>query len=150
VTDKLVLLDVNVPMYAAGRSHPYKEACTWIMTEIAEGRLAVAIDTQTIQEILHRYGALHEWSTAVTMAASLLELVSVVYSVHASDAHQTVHLFDRYASRGVKARDLMHVAVGQSNGIGEIVSTDRHFDDVKEVVRTDPIAVFEHSRLQRG
>lgn len=31
-------LDVNVPKYAAGKAHPYKEPCVWVMTEIANGR----------------------------------------------------------------------------------------------------------------
>jgi hypothetical protein len=43
--DHPALLDINVPMYAAGRAHPYREACIWVMTEITEGRLAAAIDT---------------------------------------------------------------------------------------------------------
>lgn len=57
----VVFLDVNVPMYAAGADHPHKAACVWAMEEVAEGRLAVAIDVEIVQEILHRYSAIRRW-----------------------------------------------------------------------------------------
>jgi hypothetical protein len=38
------------------------------MQEIAEGRLTVAIDTEIIQEILYRYGAIQHWDMATTLA----------------------------------------------------------------------------------
>src|SRR5437763_1957269 len=84
--DRPALLDVNVPMYAAGQAHPYREACVWLMTEIAEGRLAAAIDTEIIQEILYRYGALQQWNVAVAMSTNLLEVVPTVYPVLVADA----------------------------------------------------------------
>jgi predicted nucleic acid-binding protein len=62
------LLDTNVPMYAAGAAHAYRDACRWVMTEIANGRLAVAIDVELIQEILHRL--------AVMMTNGLTDIIS--------------------------------------------------------------------------
>src|SRR3954467_12974625 len=59
------LLDTAVPMYAAGTPHAYRDACQWVMTEIASGRLQVVIDAELIQEILHRYGAQGRYADAV-------------------------------------------------------------------------------------
>jgi hypothetical protein len=73
------LLDVSVPMYAAGQAHAYKESCVWIMSEVAAGRLDVAIDTEIVQEILYRYGALQRWDVAVALATDLLTLVPTVF-----------------------------------------------------------------------
>lgn len=56
-----LFLDVNIPTYVAGKEHRYKEACVWIMTQVAEGRIAVVTDTEAIQEILYRYGAIQHW-----------------------------------------------------------------------------------------
>jgi len=142
MNDAFVLLDVNVPMYAAGQAHPYKEACVWVMTEIAEGRLAAAIDTEIIQEILYRYGALQQWAIAITMATNLLDLIPVVYPILPADAHLAVELFARYAPQGVKARDLLHAAVMQNNGLTMIISTDQHFDRLEGITRLDPQVIF--------
>lgn len=142
MSDTHALLDVNVPMYAAGRPHPYREPCAWVMAEVAEARLAVAIDTETIQEILYRYGELQQWETGEMLATSLLDLVPTVYPVSQEDARLAVDLFRRYAPQGIKARDLIHAAVMANQGLTRIISTDRHFDQIAGIVRLDPQALF--------
>ena len=140
----LALLDVSVPMYAAGQEHPLKEACAWIMREIAEGQFDVAIDTEIIQEILYRYGALQRWEIATTMATNLLDLVPDVYPVLPADAHLAIEIFRSYAPLGVKARDVLHAAIMKNNSITRIISTDHHFDRIEGITRLDPQALFSH------
>lgn len=60
--DGPVFIDVNIPMYAAGTAHPYRESCAKIMAAVATGEIEGLIDTEIIQEILHRYGAMGHWS----------------------------------------------------------------------------------------
>lgn len=146
MNDPMALLDVNVPMYAAGRAHPYKEACVWVMTEVAESRLAAAIDVEAVQEILYRYRELQQWETGFTMANSLLDLVPIVYPVSLDDVRLTVDLFRQYAPQGVKARDLIHVAVMRNRGLTRIISTDQHFDRIAEIVRIDPKVLWTQAR----
>lgn len=95
------LLDTAIPMYAAGTPHPYKQACQWVMTEIASGRMPVAIDTEVIQEILHRYGSLRRYGDAVSVANDLMILVPTIYPVTATDMQTAVALFQQYAPQGV-------------------------------------------------
>lgn len=147
MSDALLFLDVNVPMYAAGRDHGYREACIWVLGEIADGRIAAAIDTEIIQEILYRYGTLQEWEAAERMATSLLELVPVVLPVTVSEARAAVALFAEYGPQGVAARDVLHAAVMQSHGLTRIISTDGHFDRIDGVDRLDPRVMFDGDGL---
>ncbi len=142
MSDELLFLDVNVPMYAAGKAHIYKEACTWILTEIAHNRVLAAIDTEIVQEVLYRYGALQEWETAVEMAAGLLDLVPVVLPVTVEVMKTAVPLFNQYAPQGVKARDVIHAAVMRHHELTQIISTDRHFDLIDGLTRLDPQEMF--------
>ncbi len=137
-----VFLDVNVPMYAAGKPHDYKDSCVWVMREIAHGRLTAVIDTEIIQEVLYRYGALRQWQIAASMSVNLLTLIPTVYPISTADIHLTVNLFQRYAPQGVKARDIIHAAVMQNNGLTRIISTDKHFDAIDGIVRVDPQRLF--------
>ena len=139
-------LDVNIPMYAAGQPHHYKDACVWVMGEIARGRLTAVINTEIIQEILYRYGALQRWEIATAMSTNLLTLVPVVYPVSAADICLTVKLFQRHAPQGIKARDLIHVAVMQNNGLTQIISTDKHFDLIDGITRLDPQTLFAQEK----
>ena len=76
------------------------------------------------------------------MATDLLDIVSTIYPVLVADAHKTIELFKRYAKQGVKARDLVHVAVMSNNGLTKIISTDAHFDRVEGIARLDPQTMF--------
>jgi len=144
MSDDPLFLDVNVPMYAAGKAHPHKEACVWILTEIANDRLLAAMDTEIVQEVLYRYGTLREWKLAIEMATGLLDLVPVVLPVTADDMQTAVQLFGQYAPQGVKARDVIHAAVMRNNGLTQIISTDRHFDRIADITRLDPQTLFRN------
>ena len=148
---EFLFLDVNVPMYTAGQKHPYRDSCRWVMTEITEGRIQAASDTEIIQEILYRYGALGRPQVGVTMANHLLTIVPTVHPVVLEDVRLAVELFARYASQGVQARDVIRVAVMQNNGLSQIISTDTHFDQIRGIHRLDPKALFTQAmRTTRG
>lgn len=132
-----MFLDVNIPMYAAGGEHPFKGACVWLMERVSEGKLDVAIDAEIVQEILHRFSNRPE--LAVAMSNSLLGLVSTIYPITEGDIRLSVQLFEHYAPLGVMSRDVIHAAVMINNGIQHIISVDRHFDLINEVIRLDPL-----------
>lgn len=140
-----VFLDVNIPMYAGGKDHRYKESCAWIMTRVAEGRLSVATDTEAIQEILYRYGAIERWETGVAMANALMQLVPEIYPIDLEDIRCAVGLFQTYGPKRITARDVLHAAVMMNRGLKEILSTDSHFDLIEGITRVDP----EHLFLRR-
>ena len=135
MTVPVFFLDVNVPMYAAGTDHPHRAACVWVMEEIAESRLRSAIDAEIIQEILHRFGSIRQWELGARMAVGLLDLVPTVYPITVAEARRSVELFKALGGQGVTARDTLHVAAMQSNGLTHIISADRHFDRIDGIVR---------------
>lgn len=112
------------------------------MTKIAHGQLEVAIDTEIIQEILYRFGALQQWQVGTTMANSVLALVPKVYRVTQQDMVHAVNLFAAYGLSGLRARNIIHVAVMQNNGLSSVISTDTHFDLAPGIVRLDPHDLF--------
>ena len=142
MNEEVVLLDVNIIMYAAGQEHPYREDCIRVIRGVAEGKLEAAIDTETIQEILYRYGALRRLNVAVRMARNSLDLVDTVLPVQSVDARLAVVLFERYSAQGVTARDVVHAAVMLNNGLRQIVSVDRHFDLIEGIERVDPVSFY--------
>ena len=142
MSERPCFLDVNVPMYAAGKAHPYKEACVWIMGEIANGRLQAVIDTEIIQEVLYRYAAIKRRDLAVTIADSLLTLFPTILPVTGRDMQTAVALFQQDGEQGVQARDVVHAAVMLNNDLTTIISTDSHFDLLPTIVRIDPQRLF--------
>ena len=139
MTSEAIFIDVNIPMYAAGTPHRYRDPSIAILEAVVEGSLLAVIDTDIIQEILHRFGAIGLWEKGTVMAESLLALVPTILPIDEAVMARTVQLFGIYGPRSIMARDLVHLAAMEAHGISTIISTDRHFDTIAGISRIDPI-----------
>lgn len=134
---EVAFVDSNIPMYALGRDHPYRAACHRLLASIEAGEIEATTSTEVHQEILHRYLSLRLPAWAAEASARFETLIPNVLPVTLPDIRQARALAPRYEL--LPARDLLHVAVMLNNGIATIVSADRHFDQVAEIVRLDPV-----------
>lgn len=132
-----LFLDANIPLYASGRPHPLKEPSRTILRLVADYGSAFITDAEVLQEILHRYVAIQEWtrgSIVFTEFANLLK--GRVEPVYVDDVEAAADLAGQYV--GLSARDLIHVAVMQRLGLDSIVSADQGFDRVGEYPKAGP------------
>jgi len=138
-----VFIDTNIFMYARGKNHPLKEACTRIIFSIAK-RESIAhygvpvIDTEVFQEIIYRYAMTGQWDVGISICQDILTLGMEVLPVGNSDVAQFLKLAEKYKVKDVPPRDLIHTAVMVSSGINHIITADKHFDDIKEIIRVAP------------
>ena len=107
-----VFIDANVPIYAAGGDHPYKEPCARILRMAAEEPQPFVTDSEVLQELMHRYLALGRWELGRDVLRAFAEAMQGrIEPVHAEDVLLAAELADRHP--GVSARDLVHAAVMQ-------------------------------------
>ena len=50
---RALFIDANVPIYAAGREHRYKDPCGRILMMVAEHPEAFVTDAEVLQELVH-------------------------------------------------------------------------------------------------
>lgn len=136
-------IDTNVFMYARGKDHRYKKPCTNLILKIADGSFEVnigtpLIDSEVFQEILYRYALVGEWPTALSVCRDVYALGMEILAVGGSEVRKLMELTEKYLNSKIAPRDLLHAAVMLTNGIKKIVSTDSHFDVIKEISRLDP------------
>lgn len=132
-----VLIDANIPMYAAGKSSPYKEPCKEILARIAFGTLDGVTDVEVFQEILYRYYYIGKQALGRRIFADFRTIMDTVLSVCATDVFLAHALMGQYPQ--VPPRDLLHAAVMKNNGLGAILSADRDFDAIEGIKRLDPM-----------
>ena len=124
-------------MYAAGQPHPRKRPCAEVLALVAAQPQAFFTDAEVLQELLHRYLALHVWpqgrSVFQRFATLMRQRVEPVYEV---DVESAAALADQHS--GLSARDLLHVAVMLRVGATQLVSTDHGFDNLPRIMRLDP------------
>ena len=139
-------LDANVPIYAAGRTHPFKAPCVQVLLLAAQHPHVFVTDAEVLQELLHRYLALRIWPQGREVFQRFSELMQErIEAVQAADVQCAANLADVH--QGLGGRDLLHAAVMQRLGLRYIVSADMGFDQLPEVERLDPAQVASWQSL---
>ena len=134
-------VDTAVLMYAVGGEHPLREPCRRILRRMGDGELDATTSVEVVQEILHRFLALRRASQGAEIATDALDLFAPVLPVTHAVMRRMSALVARYPA--LTARDLVHVATCEHEGIRDIISPDRGFDEVSGLRRLDPISAFE-------
>ena len=136
---KTYFIDTNIPIYASGKKHPYKEPCQRIIFDIADHKFIAFTNTEVFQEIIYRYFSINELSLGHGVFENFYSLISPnILSVNPDDILLAQALSKKYNS--IKPRDLLHAATMINNNIKDILSTDKDFDKIEEVNRIDPLS----------
>ena len=132
-------IDTNIIIYASGSPHPFKKPCLKLLSSVAAGKTRAAVSVEVIQELLHYYTSVNRQTTmGIELARETMEIFHPVLPVMEEDMRLAVHLAEIYPH--ISSRYCVHAAVALNNGIGRIISTDRDFDAVREIARSEPSA----------
>jgi predicted nucleic acid-binding protein len=120
-------------MYLVGAEHPHKvDARRLLERAVAESRRLVT-DSEVLQEILHRYVAIDRRDAIQPCFNVVLEIVDEVLPVTVDTVSAAREIVLGHPD--LTARDAIHLAVMREHGIREILSFDRHFDDLAGIRR---------------
>ena len=132
-----MLLDTNIPMYAAGRDHPLREPARRVIRAVVAGDIDAYTDAEVLQEILYRYFSAGERSHALAVFDNFYQVMAGrVLPVEVDDVVRARALAE--ANPTLSARDYVHWAVMIRNGLATIITADRHFDGIVGITRVDP------------
>ncbi len=129
----MIFLDSNIPMYLVGAPHELKGAAQRILERCAIDRVRLVTDAEVFQEILHRYTAINRREAIQPAFDALLSLVDEVFLIELADVERAKAIL--LQSSRLSARDALHIAVMEHQGVNEIMSFDRGFDDFEGVKR---------------
>lgn len=147
MTKTAYFIDTNIVMYARGKEHTHKEPCAKLILKIADGSFEKSFgipvtDSEVFQEIMYRYALVGELSTALSVCRDVYALGLEILPVGSLQVNKLLELATKYATKYIEARiaprDLIHAAVMLTNDVKNIITTDTHFDVIKEVKRFDP------------
>ncbi len=129
----MIFVDSNIPMYLVGAAHPHKaDARRLLEAAIADGERLVT-DAEALQEILHRYVAIDRRDAIQPAFDALLGVVDEVFGVSLQDVERAKSVVLGHPT--VSARDALHAAVMQREGVTRILSFDRDLDALPGIVR---------------
>lgn len=131
-----VFVDTAVVMHAAGGEHPLRDPCRRIIDGISDGSVDGVTSAEVVQEIFHRFLSIRRPEDGAILAERTQDLMAPVLPITHALMRRVPELARRYPT--LDARDLVHVATCIHEGITEIISPDRGFDQVAELRRIDP------------
>lgn len=134
-----VFLDTNIFLYAAGASHPLREACAKVLRRVADGSLDATINSEVVQEILYVLTRRGRRDDALKLAGHMAALFPDLLAVTRDDVLEACKLLRQYPELSV--RDPIHVGTMLRNGLKTVITVDSDFDQVSEIRRLAPGAV---------
>jgi predicted nucleic acid-binding protein len=123
-----VLVDSNLLMYSSGAGHPNKLPATHLLKRVAAGEIEAIVDAEVLQEIIHRYRALHRWNEGQQVYALARKLFPEVLAITGSVMGGAKKLADEAAT--ISARGAVHAAVVATYRLEGIRTFDSDFEPV--------------------
>lgn len=120
-------------MYLVGAPHVHKADAQRLLERFISERQSLVTDAEVLQEILHRYTAIHRRDAIQPAFDALLGLVDQVLPVDGAAAERAKDIV--LGQPRLSARDALHLAVMQLHGIERILSFDSGFDGFPGISR---------------
>lgn len=122
----MIFVDSNIPMYLVGAPHPHKTEAQILLERVIASGQRLVTDVEVLQEILHRYTAIHKRDAIAPALRVTLDIVDEVISIEKADVLRAAEIVQNPAA--FTARDALHIAVMERHGIRSILSFDADFD----------------------
>jgi uncharacterized protein len=129
----VIFIDSNIPMYLVGSAHPHKADAERLLEWCAGAEERLVTDAEVLQEILHRYVAIDRRDAIQVAFDAVLRVVDEVFAVDAGAVDRAKAIV--LGHRSVSARDALHLAVMEREGVRRILSFDRGFDGFPGIER---------------
>ncbi|HKW56156.1 MAG TPA: type II toxin-antitoxin system VapC family toxin [Candidatus Acidoferrum sp.] len=129
----MIFIDSNVPMYLIGGAHPHKADARRLLEKFVSERERLVTDAEVLQEILHRYVAIHRKDAVQPAFDALLAAVDDVFEIDQAAAERAKEIV--LGSARMSARDAIHLAILEKHKISRIFSFDAGFDGFPGVTR---------------
>jgi hypothetical protein len=120
-------------MYLVGAQHPHKVHARALLERFASEGERLVTDAEVFQELLHRYSAIGRLDAVDPAFEALSGIVDEVFPVDLPRVERAKSIL--LATAGLSARDALHLAVMEKQGVHRIASFDAGFDGYPGVER---------------
>ena len=122
----MIFIDSNIPMYLIGAPHPHKTEAQVLMERLIAAGERMVTDAEVLQEILHRYTAIHKREAIGPALQVTLDIVDEVFPIEQRDVMRAAEIVQNPTQ--LSARDAIHIAAMERNSVRSIFTFDADFD----------------------
>jgi uncharacterized protein len=129
----MIFVDSNIPMYLVGAPHPHKADAQRLLERLISDRQRLVTNAEVLQEILHRYVAVNRRNAIQPAFDALLNVVDQVFAIDQGAAERAKEIVMGHPK--ISARDALHLATMEAEGIDQVLSFDSGFDGYPGIAR---------------
>lgn len=129
----MIFVDSNIPMYLVGANERYRIDASRLIGNAVTARERLVTNAEVLQEILHRYAAIDRRDAIQPAFDAILGVVDEVFSVTLDDVERAKTIL--YGRKKHSARDAIHLATMERQGVTRIMTFDTGFDAYPGVSR---------------
>ena len=129
----MIFVDSNIPMYLVGAPHPHKADAQRLLERLISDRQRLVTNAEVLQEILHRYVAINRRDAIQPAFDALLNVVDQVFATDQAVAERGKEIVMGHPK--ISARDALHLATMEAQGIDGVLSFDSGFDGFPGIAR---------------
>lgn len=129
----MIFVDANIAMYLVGAAHPNKAVARRLLEHAVAAGERLVTSAEVFQEILHRYVAIDRRAAIQPAFDALSGVVDDVFSIERRDVERARELLAGHLT--LSARDALHAAVMEREGVSRILSFDAGFDGLPGIDR---------------
>ncbi len=112
-------------MYLVGAAHPHKTEAQLLLERVIAAGERLVTDAEVLQEVLHRYTAINRREAIGPAFQAILEITDEVFPVEKADVLRAGEIVQ---NPSLSARDAVHIAVMERQGVRSVLSFDADFD----------------------
>jgi len=120
-------------MYLVGVPHPHKTDAQRLLEKLVSDRQRLVTDAEVLQEILHRYTAIHRRDAIQPAFDALLGIVDQVLPIDRAITERAKEIV--LGRKKMSARDAVHLSVMEQHNIEQILTFDSGFDGFPGIKR---------------
>lgn len=120
-------------MYLVGAAHPHKSDAQRLLEALVVAGERLVTDAEVLQEIIHRYIAVHRRDAIQPAFDAILGVVDEVFPIERRNAERAKEIV--LGSERLSARDALHLAIMEHREVKRILSFDHGFDGFPGVTR---------------
>jgi predicted nucleic acid-binding protein len=124
-------------MYLIGAPHRLKAESQILVERVVAAGERIVTDAEVLQEILHRYTAIDRRDAIGSAFRVVLDIADDVFPIEKAEVLRASEIAQHPA--GLSAREAVHLAVMERQGITRILSFDTDFDRWPGVTRVHEI-----------
>ncbi len=134
----MIVLDTTVLVYAVGAEHAYRDPCRTLLEAVTAGEIEATTTAEVVQQFAHVRARRRDRKDVAEHALDVVRLLSPLLPVGEQDVRDGLAIWLRSASLG--AFDSVLAATAIAHNVEALVSADRYFAGIRDLVHVLPSA----------